>query len=170
MDFDRVLLGNRVKQAILVSGKTQKELAEGLGISPNSLTNYAKGKSTPSVELIYKMAGICGVNALWLLSENGEMLTGKGSQIDSTGEYEPGESVFNQKIEELLSQNLQLKTQIIKSENDYSLTMAKIENVVNRLDTYSELMDESKKKMCMPLILKVTREINQILDEGSEGL
>lgn len=70
MDFGRVLLGNRVKQTILVSGKTQKELAKELGISPNSLTNYAKGKSVPSVELGYKMANICEVNPLWLLSEN----------------------------------------------------------------------------------------------------
>jgi len=98
------------------------------------------------------------------------MLTRKGLQIDSTGEYEPGKVVINKKIEELLSQKLQLKTQIIKIDNEYSLTLAKIEDVVNRLDTYSDFLDGSMRKMCMPLILKVTGEINQILDEDSEGL
>ncbi len=170
MDYNRIVLGNRVKQAILVSGKTQKELAEELEISPNSLTNYTKGKSTPSVELVYKIADICGVNVIWLLSGNGEMLTGKEVQIDSTGEYGSVENVFNQKIEELLSQNLQLKTQIINSENDYSLIMAKVENVVNRLDSYAEFLDEPRKKICMPFILKVVRDINQILERGSAGL
>lgn len=59
-------LSKRIKQAIVSSGKTQKEVAVNAGICEVTLSRYAGGRREPKVEVIPKIAKACGVSAEWL--------------------------------------------------------------------------------------------------------
>ncbi len=48
--------GNKIKRLLKLKNISQKELAEELKVTPNTITNWIKGKSNPSIENIRKMA------------------------------------------------------------------------------------------------------------------
>lgn len=57
----------RVADAIKQSGKTQKEIAKALNISEGNITNWKKGESQPSIEILYLLCKFIGESADYLL-------------------------------------------------------------------------------------------------------
>lgn len=70
-------LKNRIKQARKYSRLSQKELAEKIGITQPSLSELETGKSQ-STSYIASIARACGVDAFWLESGKGTMLSQAG--------------------------------------------------------------------------------------------
>ena len=57
----------RFSKALSMSGISQKELAERLGVHPSNITNYKKGAYVPNdLNTISKIASILGVSPAWL--------------------------------------------------------------------------------------------------------
>jgi len=48
-------------------GLTQKKLAEIIGVSQDTITNYTKD-TIPRADILYKISTICGVSMEWLLT------------------------------------------------------------------------------------------------------
>ena len=49
------------------SGKTQKDVYEELGISPNGYASYEQGRTEPSIDTLIKLCQIFDVSADYLL-------------------------------------------------------------------------------------------------------
>lgn len=57
----RETLRSNIEKYISASGLTQKEIAERLGVSKSSITNWIKGKNSPDVDLIEPLCSILGI-------------------------------------------------------------------------------------------------------------
>ena len=65
-------MGYTLKQARGLKELTQTEAAKRIGITPDTLRNYEKGKSFPDVPIIKKIESVYGIgyNDLIFLPEN----------------------------------------------------------------------------------------------------
>ena len=61
---------NRIKEVLEQKGIKQIWLAEKLGKSYNMVNSYAKNRRQPSLEDLYRIAGILNVEAKELLLDN----------------------------------------------------------------------------------------------------
>ena len=61
---------NRIKEVLDNKGIKQKWLAEQLGKSYNMVNSYAQNRRQPSIEDLYKIAEILGIEAKDLLVES----------------------------------------------------------------------------------------------------
>ncbi len=68
-----VELNFRIKEARKYAGLTQPELAEKIGVSHRTLTGYEKDASKITVRISQKIATICKVSEIWLLTGQGQM-------------------------------------------------------------------------------------------------
>ena len=59
-------LSNRIRQAIEKSGKTQRQIADAIGITEVSMSRYTHGERTPKATIMPKLAEACGVSVEWL--------------------------------------------------------------------------------------------------------
>lgn len=69
IDFlsDQPEFSERLDSALSFSGRTQKELAEEIGVTPQMISQYVNGKSHPSFSLLTSMARKLGVSTDYLL-------------------------------------------------------------------------------------------------------
>ena len=59
-------LSNRIRQAIEKSGKTQRQIADAIGITKASMSRYIHGERIPKATIMPKLADACGVSVEWL--------------------------------------------------------------------------------------------------------
>jgi transcriptional regulator with XRE-family HTH domain len=72
------LLGDRMKQLRKEHGLTQDQLAERLNVKKTTISNYETGYSTPSNEMLKKLASTLNVSTDYLLERtDNPALTGK---------------------------------------------------------------------------------------------
>lgn len=64
---------NRIKTVLEEKGCTQKWLADQLGKSYNMVNSYAQNRRQPSVEDLFRIAKILGVEAKELLLEHKDL-------------------------------------------------------------------------------------------------
>ena len=83
-----VELGKRIRKAVDLSGKNQKELAPLIGVYPSNISRWIKGENAPSWECLVKIATFGNVSLDWLL-------TGKESK-------QPQETFLTEQEERLL--------------------------------------------------------------------
>ncbi|MCF8088972.1 MAG: helix-turn-helix domain-containing protein [Desulfotignum sp.] len=69
-------LEDRIKKARNIAGLTQPQLAKILDVSHRTITNHEKDASKITVQIAQKIASVCKVNEVWLL-------TGKGNMVGS---------------------------------------------------------------------------------------
>ena len=80
MNFDFSVLGGRLKSLRKQSKKTQKELAEELGLSPASIISYEKAQKMPAIDTVIKIASYFHVSLDWLCGLNDELPPGNHSE------------------------------------------------------------------------------------------
>ena len=56
-----------IKDARELRGLSQRDLADAIGVAPNTLHGYESGKHDPKSELLVKIAAVCGVSVDFLL-------------------------------------------------------------------------------------------------------
>ena len=54
-------IGSRLREGRRAAGMTQQQLAEAIGVSNTSVSNWEKGVSSPDPETIDKLCGVLGV-------------------------------------------------------------------------------------------------------------
>ncbi len=59
--------GNRLAELRKRSGKTQKEVAEGIGVAKSTLSNYEKGKQAMNVVILKRLCEYYDVTADYIL-------------------------------------------------------------------------------------------------------
>jgi len=67
------MLEKRLKEIRKLRGFSQEVLSEKIGITKWTLINYEKGQNEPTASMIVKIAKICNINELWLLTGKGDM-------------------------------------------------------------------------------------------------
>lgn len=60
----------RIKEARESIGLSQKELAQKIGVAPNTFHGYESGKHDPKSDMLIKIANVCGVTVDFLLGRN----------------------------------------------------------------------------------------------------
>lgn len=75
--------GERLKEARLMRGYTQKQLAEKLGIAGTTVTGYEKNNSEPNMLVISKIMNILNVDANFLFQDDIE----KSESLPKESEY-----------------------------------------------------------------------------------
>lgn len=55
MEFNKKYFAKRLKELRLAKKLTQENLSEKLGIEPSNYSNFETGKTTPSVQSLYKI-------------------------------------------------------------------------------------------------------------------
>ena len=63
------MLKDRIKQARLYRGMTQKEIAGKMGITPPSYNQYETGKRTPKIETLQRIADALDLHLLFIHNE-----------------------------------------------------------------------------------------------------
>ena len=59
-------IGDRIRQARIENGMTQKDLAEKLGVSYQNISQYERGVKQPKMETIEKIANALGADAYYI--------------------------------------------------------------------------------------------------------
>jgi transcriptional regulator with XRE-family HTH domain len=67
------MLHQRLKESRIKSNLSQIGLAEILGISKRTIINYEKNEQEPIISTLEKIANICKVNLIWLVTGKGFM-------------------------------------------------------------------------------------------------
>ena len=57
----------QIKEARELAGLSQKELAEKIGVAPNTFHGYESGKHDPKSNILADIANVCGVSVDFLL-------------------------------------------------------------------------------------------------------
>ena len=108
----------QIKEARELAGLSQKELAEKIGVAPNTFHGYESGKHDPKSNLLADIARVCGVSVDFLLGleekEDAPMLPEEstGAKVDpqrvwdllvSMGFVKPGEDLTDSDLRFLMS-------------------------------------------------------------------
>ena len=65
----RETFGIRLKEAVEMSGKSYKELAEYIGVSKSTVSMYLHGKALPSLEVLSQISDFLDVSCDFLLGK-----------------------------------------------------------------------------------------------------
>lgn len=68
--IDAKEFGAKLREARIKSGKKQSELADAIGVAPNSVSYYEKGRSLPSLDLAVQIANFFQVSLDYLVGAN----------------------------------------------------------------------------------------------------
>ena len=77
-------LSERMGQAILKSGKSQRQIAREIGITETSMSRYVRGNRSPKATVISEFAKAAGISAEWLLRGDRDMHSHVEMIIDYT--------------------------------------------------------------------------------------
>lgn len=98
-----------IREARERAGYSQKELAEIIGVAPNTFHGYESGKHDPKSELLVKIAQACNVTVDFILGRESE-----AKKSPDTTEDVPGEDltkIFNYLQDSLVAAGLLKKGQ-----------------------------------------------------------
>lgn len=102
-DRQRLIFSNNLRRLIDVSGKTQKEVADAIGVSQQIMNVWVRGKAIPRMGKIQRLADYFGVEKSDLIDEKPEapslpsypnILPIKTRKIPLLGEIACGQPIF----------------------------------------------------------------------------
>lgn len=70
MNNDNIVIGNRIKELLKQQGKSQIELADHCGVTPQTVYRWCSGKLAPRAAMVEKIAEYLHTNSLYLLGES----------------------------------------------------------------------------------------------------
>lgn len=127
----REIIRSNLEQRIAESGYTQKEIAEKLGVSKSSVTNWIKGKNSPDVELVVPICKLLNITIKEFYGEIDDMVETKKSP--DAAEAAPGDDRIS--MEE--SNRLLVALGLIDEGQDLSDDdLAFLEHIIGLLNTW----------------------------------
>lgn len=76
-----VEIGKRIAESRRSSGFTQEELANRLGVTPQALSKWEKGISSPDLEMLTFLCDALGVSADYLVGKNNKIIVENGNLL-----------------------------------------------------------------------------------------
>lgn len=70
--WNKDIFAKNLQKYMVLSGKTQKELAEIIGVAPPTLNEWLKGKKYPRIDKIEKLANYFGILKSDLIEDKGK--------------------------------------------------------------------------------------------------
>lgn len=67
IEINMIEIGRRIKELRIESGMTQQQLAQKIGVATNTVSQYEKGLSKTSIDVIVNLAAVLGTTADYLL-------------------------------------------------------------------------------------------------------
>ena len=96
-----VEIGKRIAESRRSAGFTQEELANRLGVTPQALSKWEKGASSPDLEMLTSLCDILGVSADYLVGKKNKTIVENGNLLQQDeiwkhlwDGYQPLELVF----------------------------------------------------------------------------
>ncbi|MBZ0266233.1 helix-turn-helix transcriptional regulator [bacterium] len=71
--LDRKSIGRRIRSIRILKNWTQKELADIIGIRPDSIRSYEAGRSVPKLDSLLLLSQTFSVSMEWLVTGKGEL-------------------------------------------------------------------------------------------------
>lgn len=66
-NFFMVKINERLKQERIAKGYTQKQIADGIGVTYNAISQYESGAREPSIDLLIKLCKFLDVTSDYLI-------------------------------------------------------------------------------------------------------
>lgn len=88
LDDIESLLGNRISEARIAMGFSEKQLAQRLGLKGQTIERWESGEKTPRANKLHQLAGVLGVPVVWLLGGADTPPTVDTPVFDETGDIE----------------------------------------------------------------------------------
>ena len=83
MEINNVTIGNRIKELRTSKNLTQEDIAKMVKVSKATISNYEKGKVSPPIELLIKLAERYDVSIDWLCGLSNEEIPRRMSYGDA---------------------------------------------------------------------------------------
>lgn len=135
-DRQRQIFSNNLRRLIDVSGKTQKDIADAIGVSQQIMNVWARGKAIPRMGKIQRLADYFGVEKSDLIDEKNEtsrvpdypnIFPIKTRKIPLLGEIACGEPIFcNEDRESYIAAGTDVKADFCLKARGDSMTGARI--------------------------------------------
>ena len=93
MTMDKVLFGERLKNAREASGMSRKQMASRLGVKSATIDKWESGKEDPRANRLQMIASLLNVPLLWLLAGS--------QQVPEHGVDQSSEELLQQKLVEV---------------------------------------------------------------------
>ena len=155
----KIMLQERLKIARDSTGKSQKEMAEALGIGLKSWQVYEQGSSVPGGSVFESLVKM-GFNANWLL-------TGEGKMKRDPVEYPMGETLENGDI---LSDAAQAAVKVVPAAGPPRINGVYPVNIEDKpFAWFHEWIDEELKGKSITEIMRFAVKIKAELDKEREG-
>lgn len=107
-----VEIGKRIAESRRSAGFTQEELANRLGVTPQALSKWEKGASSPDLEMLTSMCNILGVSADYLVGKKSKTIVENGNLLQQDeiwkhlwDGYQPLELVFGNDVVPVFMEN-----------------------------------------------------------------
>jgi transcriptional regulator with XRE-family HTH domain len=97
------MLKDRIREARLRKGMSQKQVADILGVAVSTYSGYETGKSEPDINKICVFMDALGVDANYLWQDYNQEETKKSPAPEGTEERERGIDAVEEKLNDLLS-------------------------------------------------------------------
>ncbi len=79
--------GDRVAGAREAAGMTQAQLARRIGVKKATLVGWEQDTSEPRANKLSMMAGLLNVSIMWLLTGEGDGMTGPADHVTGGGDF-----------------------------------------------------------------------------------
>ena len=93
MQSAKAIFSERLKEMLELREKSQAQLAKELDTTPQAISSYVKGKTTPDYDMLCRIAGRLNVSVDFLLG-NVQTLSGEEQQLMSTDQSETDSDLF----------------------------------------------------------------------------
>ena len=107
-----VEIGTRIAESRRSAGFTQEELANRLGVTPQALSKWEKGASSPDLEMLTSLCNILGVSADYLVGKKSKTIVENGNMLQQDeiwkhlwDGYQPLELVFGNDVVPVFMEN-----------------------------------------------------------------
>jgi len=112
---------DRIKEIIKYTGLNSASFADELGIQKSSISHIVNGRNNPSVDFIMKLTNrYPEINSRWLISGEGEMISGENKTISS--------SALSSDSGDLFSGNYNIQKTVVPSKPQ------KVDTIINQAE------------------------------------
>ena len=113
--------GKQLEKAIIMSGKSKKDVGSLLDISANTLSKYIQGTTTPSQKVFSKFTDFFGLNMEWFYLQDLPCLDEESFAFRAKASTSRSEKIKNETIKEILKRGTQYLLQFLKKSPDLNL-------------------------------------------------
>lgn len=123
------MIKDKIKKLRLDMKLTQRELAEKINVSPNTITNYESGYRTPEFETLVKMADIFDVSTDYLLGRTESKISTTHEKGNDNEYYK----YLEKEYWDLITKLNVVEIKVLKSIVDSGFSLLDINNALKEL-------------------------------------